>query len=113
MPTKAELVALKNTSNTDATWLDATEASKQYASGCTLTGRKYVGKGGYSSISVFFPAAGYSSSGSVSIKGSGGRYWSSAPYSDSDAWYLGFGSSNQYVDSNERYLGYSVRAVLR
>jgi len=113
MPTKAELEALINTSNTEATWLDATADSNQYASGCTLKGRKYVGKNGYSSNSVFFPAAGYSISGCVGSLDLVGSYWSSSPHGGYYAYCLDFDSGDQYVYYDARSVGSSVRAVLK
>ena len=60
---------------------------------------------------VFLPAAGYCKYGDVFDQGFVGYYWSSSPYGY-DACFLGFYSGRQYVGSDYRRSGYSVRAVL-
>ena len=102
MPTQAELQALL--SNCDVEW---TTVGGVY-------GRKYTGKGDYSSNSVFLPAAGGCYDGDVLCQGSDGYYWSSTPYDGSYyAYYLDFDSGGQGVsDYDPRDYGYSVRAVL-
>jgi len=63
---------------------------------------------------VFLPAAGYRNGTSVSNGGTGGYYWSSAPNGSDLAYYLHFGGSNLYMNSDYycRYYGRSVRLVV-
>ena len=78
-----------------------------------VSGRKFTGKGDYSSNSVFLPAAGYCYYGNVGGQGYVGIYWSSTPYGSYYAYYLYFDSGYQFVDNfYYRYYGFSVRAVL-
>ena len=100
MPTQAELQALL--ANCDAQWTTVGGVS----------GRKFTGKGDYSSNSVFLPVAGYCYRGSVRDQGSNGYYWSSTALGSKNAVNLYFGSGNQHMDSFMRYDGSSVRAVL-
>ena len=102
MPTTAELQALL--ANCTVEWTTVGGVS----------GRKFTGRGAYSSNSVFLPAAGYSFNGYVLNQGSYGNYWSSTPNGSSGACILDFGSVDQNVknDYNRRNIGYSVRAVL-
>ena len=68
-----------------------------------------------SSKTLFFPAAGYCSSGSFSYGGSYGRYWSSSLYSSNVryAYYMDFNSSGVgWQNYSSRYSGRSVRPVL-
>ncbi|MBQ9417828.1 MAG: hypothetical protein IJU19_04525, partial [Bacteroidales bacterium] len=97
-PTKAEWEELMN--NTTATWTTRNGVS----------GRLFTAANGNS---IFLPAAGFRYGTSFGGVGSGGDYWSSSLYEGSPggAWYFYFSSSNQYVDSNDRYFGFSVRAV--
>ena len=60
---------------------------------------------------IVMPAAGYVNGGSLYGRGSLGLYWSRSFYSSSDAWRLDFYSSGRGVGTNDRYLGFSVRAV--
>ena len=70
------------------------------------------GKGDYSAVSIFLPAAGYGLGVSRVIPGCDGHYGASVPYSDSsNSRYLHFYSSGHCVDSNYRYFGRSVRPV--
>ena len=61
---------------------------------------------------VFFPAAGGRSygDGNAFNRGNYGFYWSSRPISDY-AYYLGFYSSNSYMNGRYHAYGYSVRCV--
>ncbi len=62
--------------------------------------------------SVFFPAAGYGRGTSVNSVGSLGYYWSSSWNSADYAYYVSFDSSSvSPQNSNNRYGGFSVRAV--
>lgn len=100
MPTQAELQAL--IANCDVEWTTFNG----------VNGRKFTGKGDYASNSVFFPAAGLCNNGDVSDQGGFGACWSSTPNGSSYAFYLGFDSNYKYVFLDDRFYGYSVRAVL-
>ena len=100
MPTKEELDKLL--ANCDVVWTNVGG----------LNGSKFTGKGDYSSNSVFLPAAGYCTGGPVYDQGYDGYYWSSTPFGSSYAYSLFFDSGSQFVGSNYRSGGYSVRAVL-
>jgi uncharacterized protein (TIGR02145 family) len=71
---------------------------------------------GYTSNSIFLPAAGYYEYSTAYDRGSRGYYWSSTyGYTTSGySWYLYFTSSSKKVnyDYDYRYYGRSVRAVL-
>lgn len=73
-----------------------------------INGRKFTASNGNY---IFFPAAGYVSGGSLDNRGSNGIYWSRSFYSSSNAWKLGFYSSGRFVNADNRYVGFSVRAV--
>ena len=62
---------------------------------------------------IFLPAAGYRNNTSVNNQGSNGNYWSSSLNADNpnNAYNLNFNSSNANVNNNNRYNGYTVRAV--
>lgn len=80
---------------------------------CTWTwmgsGYKVVGPNGNS---IYLPAAGYRSCrGLVYGVGSGGYYWSSAPYGSDSAYYLYFNSGYVDMDYSGRCYGESVRLV--
>lgn len=105
MPTNAEIQALWDYCST--TWTNNWN-------GTGVNGWLVTGMGDYASKSIFLPAAGYGYGSYLNNAGSGGRYWSSTPYSDNsnDAWYLyfssgSFGRSNFYY----RYSGQSVRPL--
>ena len=73
------------------------------------SGYNVVGPNGNS---IVLPAAGFRDcSGSVSGVGSGGRYWSSAPYSSVRAWYLYFYSGDVRMEFDHCCRGFSVRLV--
>ena len=98
MPTQAELQDLIN----KCTW-------SSFSSGYTLTG-----KDGYSSNSIFLPAAGYFNYNNKTVNnaGSNGNYWSSAPNGSNNAYNLNFNSGNHNMNNNNRNYGFCVRAVL-
>ena len=61
---------------------------------------------------VFIPAAGYRSGTSLSNNGTGGYYWSTTYYNDTDAYGISFGNSSFNVEYHSyRFYGYSVRLV--
>ena len=60
---------------------------------------------------IFFPAAGYVNAGTLSYRGSSGRYWSGSLDSASHAWALALTSSAQAVNANASRVGFSVRPV--
>ena len=85
MPTEQEFNALNR--KCDWTWT-------------TMNGvNGYVvrGKGDYASNSIFLPCAGYGFGTFLSYAGSYGRYWSSVPYSDDNAWSLDFNSGRRWT----------------
>jgi hypothetical protein len=102
MPTDAELTELRE----QCTW---TWTTQNGVYGYKVTSKK----SGYTNKSIFLPAAGYRSGSSLGSAGSDGDYWSSSLLTviPSDAWYVGFGSSNVYRDYYYRYYGFSVRPV--
>jgi uncharacterized protein (TIGR02145 family) len=103
MPTKAELDELRNTSYTTWTWTTLNG----------VKGNKVTSK--VNGNSIFLPAAGYRYNSDLSNAGSNGDYWSSSlNTSNSDgAYYLNFASGSGNISSCNRYLGLSVRPVLR
>ena len=100
MPTKAELQGLLD--NCEVEWTTKGD----------LSGRKFTGKDAYKDNSVFLPAAGFCSSGSVKDLGTFGYYWSSTPYGSNYAYELKFRPISQSVNYYNRNNGLSVRAVL-
>ena len=107
MPTKDELKWLID----NCTWTWTTSGGNN---GYRVTSKI----SGYTSNSIFLPAAGYYSSSSVdSSRGTYGHYWSSTYNNRDSAWFLScseiiynYMSTNSGV--NCRYWGQSVRAVL-
>ena len=103
MPTTTELAALFN--NCDTEWMMRNGVS----------GRLVKGRGGYSSESIFLPAAGYGYDSTFDTLSSCGCYWSSTPYSldSSYAWSLDFYPGYYYSqrDNIPRRCGLSVRPV--
>ena len=103
MPTVSEFIALGEAVNTAWTQVNG-------VSGLMCTDKTDETK------TLFFPACGYASYGSMGNVGDGGYYWSSSLYADyggSNAYYLYFDNGFVHWDSNEyRYLGYPVRGVL-
>ena len=79
-----------------------------------VNGYKFTSKKeGFQNNSIFIPAAGYRSDGSVGNVGSSGGVWSSSLYTSDHnyAWYLGFNSSNCTMGNSNRCYGRSVRGV--
>lgn len=101
MPTQAELQALLK--NCTCTW-----TTQNNVNGLLCRGKEGTA---FASNSVFLPAAGRCSNGSVLNQGNRGYYWSSTLYDNSYACSLYFDSRYQN-DCDDRSLGYSVRAVL-
>ena len=101
MPTQAELKALLNKCNVEWTAVNG------------VNGRKFTGRGDYSSNSVLLPAAGDCDFGNVFDQGNCGDYWSSTPAGSEPAYRLRFRSDYQRVYDSLRDIGYSVRAVLK
>ena len=102
MPTKEDFdELLKGTTNE---WIEDYK-------GTGVSGRKFTSK--TNGNSIFIPAAGHCSNGSVSGVGYYGYVWSSSlSASDpSNAWLLYFNSGHCYVNGNRRYVGRSVRGV--
>ena len=99
MPTQAELQELK----TNCTW---TWTTQNGVKGCKVTSMS-------NGNSIFLPAAGRYSGSSLYQAGNEGYYWSSTLHATykSDAYYLLFGSSNQYTTNQERNLGLLIRPV--
>ena len=102
MPTQTEWQELLN--NTTNEW-----ATINGVSGYKFTSNKE----GFQNNSIFIPAAGYCSDGSVGGVGDLGSVWSSSlstsnPYG---AWSLDFSSGNCSMDYYDRYEGRSVRGV--
>ena len=100
MPTKAELQWLID----NCTWTWTTSGGNN---GYRITSKI----SGYTSNSIFLPAAGYYGS-SARNRGTYGGYWSSTYYGSSSAWDLYFDSSNKGMLNSDRFYGQSVRAVL-
>ena len=80
-----------------------------------MNGRKFTGKGDYSSNSIFLPAAGYYNNESVIVDGVSGTYWSCQRKNWDDAYCMCFDANNcnlgsEITDNCET--GNSVRAVL-
>lgn len=93
--------------------------SGSMAAGFTL-GRKPVGHSAshryqqtVEALLIFLPAAGNRNDTNVNNQGSNGNYWSSTLNTDNpnNAWNLNFNSSNANMNNNNRYNGYTVRAV--
>ena len=99
MPTAAEFQELYD--NTDSEWTTING----------VAGRKFMKKSDHS-VYVFFPAAGSGFGSSLNYRGTDGFYWSSSLYSAGYGYRLYFRSSSvDPQDYNNRYGGFSVRAV--
>ena len=100
MPTYDELAELKN----NCTWTWTTQNG--------VNGYKVTSK--TNGNSIFLPAAGYRYGSSLSLAGSYGGYWSSAPgeYNDGLAYNLYFSSSYHGMFHDSRSYGLSVRPIL-
>ena len=96
MPTKAQFEELL--ANTTDEWTAVNG----------INGRKFTASNGNY---IFFPAAGYVLGGSLYSRGSNGNYWVRSFSSASSAWLLHFSSSERYVSTNGRLIGFSVRPV--
>ena len=98
MPTDAEMTELRE----KCTWTWITQNG--------VNGYKVVGKNGNF---IFLPAAGCMDYSSLNDAGSGGYYWSSSLNTSypSNAYYVGFYSSDVYRDYRNRGSGRSVRPV--
>ena len=104
MPTRADFGDLLN--NCTCTW------ETDY-NGTDVNGLLCIGKGGYSSNRIFFPAAGFYSEGGVWMQNEVGYYWSSTPQEENRSFMLDFsaeGKANNAAVS--RRAGHPVRAVL-
>ncbi len=101
MPTKAEQDELRDRNNCTWTWITLNGVS-----GNKVTSKK-------NGNSIFLPAAGYRSYGSLDYAGHDGFYWSSSLSTSGSnfAYYLGFGSSYVGWNDGSRCVGRSVRAV--
>lgn len=99
MPSQEELQEL----------IDNTNGTLETLNG--VNGRRFTSK--TNSNSIFVPAAGYYSNGSVYYVGSDGDLWSSSLDESSSRYALGvyFFSDNVIVDSISRYYGLSIRPV--
>ncbi|MBQ8059698.1 MAG: hypothetical protein IJ199_07750 [Prevotella sp.] len=103
MPTTEEMKALYD--NTTSTW------TANY-NNTGIAGRIFTGKGDYANSYLFLPAAGYFLGTSYLNGGSDGFYWSSTLDSSQDGRRLYFFSGNVNPQNyNNRYFGFSVRAV--
>lgn len=104
MPTESEFNELIDTANTTSAW---TTVNGVY--GAKFTSKK----SGFTDKYVFFPAAGYCSSGTHNDAGSYGFMWSSSLYTSnvSDCRYLIFGGGYRDMNYRYRYNGFSVRGV--
>ena len=79
-----------------------------------ISGIRFASKvEGYTDKSIFIPAAGWVSDGSLLNVGSYGYIWSSSLYSDNprNAHFMYFSSSRVRMNGNVRSYGYSVRPV--
>ena len=103
MPTAEEFNELCTASTITKSWTNVNGVNG-YKFSLTADPTKYV----------FFPAAGYCSSGNVYIVGSDGYYWSSSLYTNNvtNSRYLRFNSGICGIDSYFRRNGYSVRGVV-
>ena len=103
MPTQSDFQELIDNTNKEWTIVNG------------VNGYKFTSnKEGFQNNSIFIPAAGYCSNGSVNDVGGGGYVWSSSLDASRPnfAWSLYFFSGRCYVyDSNSRYYGRSVRGV--
>ena len=99
MPTKDELKELLDNTTNEWTQVDG------------VNGYKFTSK--INGNSIFIPAAGYCSSGSVSSVGRNGHVWSSSLGTSSprSAWYLSFYSGGCDMNYDDRCYGWSVRGV--
>ncbi len=69
-----------------------------------------TGKGDYEPNSIFLPAAGFCSGGTLSQQNSTYFYWSSTPDNSNSS--KAYATYNNKIESNQRSFGFTVRAVL-
>ena len=100
MPSPTQLKEL--TANTTSTW--TTQDG--------VNGRLFISK--KNGKSIFIPAAGFASDGSLYDVGNGAVVWSSAldTYDVYDGQYLSFSSNSVSLYGSRRYYGFSVRGVI-
>lgn len=102
MPTKAEFDELIE----NCTW---TWTTINNVNGYRITSKKE----GFTDRSIFLPAPGGFSYSNINLYNSYGGYHSSSLNTEYPGfnYYLGFGSGNQYVSSDYRFAGSTVRPV--
>ena len=88
--------------NTYKTWID--DYNKTGVSGLLLTSKT-------NGNSIFFPASGFCYNSLIGRMNSGGFYWTASIDSYVDAWYMHLGEKNQFVLSDARYCGFTIRGV--
>lgn len=100
MPTYDELNELVN----ECTWTWTTQNGTK--------GHKVTGPNGNS---IFLPAAGFRYDSILYLEGDYGYYWSASLYESRPygAWGLSFSSGNHVMYCNDRFIGHTVRAVVR
>lgn len=101
MPTIDDIKELINNTTSEWTTLNG------------IYGRRFTSK--TNGNSIFLPAAGYRFSSNLYGQASGGDYWSSSlgDSGSNGARGLFFNSGDAYTDDSDRYLGFTVRPVLR
>ena len=102
MPTQSDFQELIDNTNKEWTIVNG------------VNGYKFTSnKEGFQNNSIFIPAAGSCSYGSVNLVDNDGYVWSSSLDTSGPvgAWYLSFRSGRCYMDSNYRCNGRSVRGV--
>ena len=98
MPTVGEFQELNN--NCDNEWTDEDG----------VAGRRFTSR--INGNSIFFPASGNRRGTGLNNRGSGGYYWSSSLYSQTNGYSLNFYASGvNPAGSSPRFSGFSVRAV--
>ena len=103
MPSKEQCEELINPSYTTTTW-----TTKNGINGRLITSKT-------NNNTLFLPASGFCSWGSVRNVGSNSYCWSSSSAPElpgGNAWYLGFGSGYNDVNLNYRFSGNTVRGVM-
>ena len=88
--------------NTYKTWID--DYNKTGVSGLLLTSKT-------NGNSIFFPASGFCYNSLIARISSGGFYWTASIDSYVDAWYMCLSEKNQFVLSDARYCGFTIRGV--
>ena len=88
--------------NTYKTWID--DYNKTGVSGLLFTSKT-------NGNSIFFPASGFCYNSLIGRMNSGGFYWTASIDSYVDAWYMHLGEKNQFVLSDARYCGFTLRGV--